>query len=237
MLAVALMAGLALVPTAGGATGDADGPRIKPVTALLQFDVVEHPNGACNAGAYWEYFEVNGATSYSIQFLDSGREVTYTQPPFDTGMDATAPRGRHRAGLTGYSASAGGCGDPIPGWRARFQLVRAWATVELRDGTIVGRVTFNSKPLKGIVVSAVGPNPHGPGGGPPYPRQSVFQGVTRADGRYRIHIPKNKTNQGYTVGPLESGYWAPTQYVNKLAGRMVTVDFALARIPPRVADT
>lgn len=236
VLAVLLLVVLTLVPAAGGAAGDADGPRLVDLPVALKFDVIEHPNGACNAGAYWEYSEVNGASTYTITFLDSGREVTYTQPPFDPAADAGAPSGVHRAGLTGYTTSGGGCGDPVPSWRGRFQLVRATALVELRDGTIVGRVTRDGKPMKGIAVSAFGPNPRGPGARPPYPRQAVFQGVTRGDGSYRITIPGRKTNQSYDVGPDVSRVdaWTPSQHVSKLSGRTVTVDFAVLRIPPPV---
>ncbi len=236
VLVVALLAGRARGPVAGGATSDPDGPRIVQLPVALKIDVVEYPNGACGAGAYWEFSEVNGASTYTITFLDTGREVTYTIPPFDAGLDANAPPGTHRAGLTGYSASAGGCGDPEASWRGRFQLVRAWATVEIRDGTIVGRVTKDGKPLRGVVVSAFGPNPRGPGARPPYPRQAVFQGVTRADGSYRITVPGRRTNQSFDVGPDVSRIdsWVSSQHVSKLAGRTVTANFEVLRIPPPV---
>jgi hypothetical protein len=237
VLAVALLTALALAPTAGSAAGDAGGPRLVSLPVALKIDVIEHPNGACNAGAYWEYSEVNGATSYTIQFLDSGREVTYTQPPFDAGLDATAPRGTHRAGLTGYSSSGGGCGDPEAGWRARFVLVRATALVELRDGAIVGRVTKDGKPMKGIAVTAFGPNPRGPGSGRgPYPRQAIFHSVTRANGSYRITVPKNKHYGCCTVYPdlSQTGSWVPSREVRSLSGGTVTADFAALRLPPTV---
>jgi hypothetical protein len=217
-----LLLAAAVVAVAGPA--GAEDARTVPLSVVLKVDVNEGPGGACQAGAYFEFTEIKGASSYSITFLDSGKEVTYTLPPFDPAADAGAPAGVHRAGLTGFSASAGGCGNPDAEWRARFQLVSASALVEPLDGKIVGQVTRSSgKPLAGIPVEATRP-----GGS----NRKVFHGVTAKDGSYRITIPKTQLTT-YTVSPYRPGFHFDPSFPQVSVGNGAVVTQSFTQKPPK----
>lgn len=176
-LAVAgALAGVAAPPASAGT-------ETVEVQATIEVSETYYPSGACGSGASVQVPDVEGATGYTVIVFDDGKETTVSmRPPYD---DAEAPAGYHRAGLAGYNASAGSCSEVAAGYRNRFQVKSATATISFPS--IEGRVVNESGyGMPDVKIGAKGP--------------AKLSATSDFDGVYEIKVPDDKLGS-YTVAP------------------------------------
>lgn len=220
---VAIVAVLCGAVVAGASGGK---PRIVKRPAELAFNKTGDQYG-CYVGAGILYVGKTGATSYTIKYTDNGRAMVKTQPPFDDAAEATYPWGTHFVGLASFGGNdLPGCPNAEEGYRNRFKVQEVTATVDPKDAHISGRVTFVSRPLRGIPVTATGRRLSNTIAGP------SFGAATDASGFYRITIPKNQLDVYSVRADMSRTRYsdvATTLLVN--SGQEHTVDFAVS-VPP-----
>ena len=178
-LAVAGVGAAVVPPLASGGTETVE------IQATIEVTTTQFPGGGCGVGAAVQVPDVPDATTYTVIVFDNGRETTATMPPFD---DSQAPAGYHRAGLAGYTQSAGDCAGGEQGYRDRFKAGPATATIAFPS--IEGRVVDEGgHGVPDVRIDAKGP--------------AKLSAVTDFDGGYVIEVPDDALGS-YKVEPRKS---------------------------------